>query len=156
MNPTPAQQTAVCLQNDRGCGLCEKGWLARRNEGEYPSWVFDRGVTKPDSLARKNPLNGGVFRRESFAVVAVMARCGDTPATSASLPTKTPRRRTASILKTRPKTFSCRQGFRGQTPMQRRVHAQDKFAAESFSRQRFWRDVAVRMNHLQHFLHYQA
>src|ERR1043165_9474642 len=35
--------------------------MARRDEGEYPSWVFDRGVTKLGGPASENPPGGGSF-----------------------------------------------------------------------------------------------
>jgi len=35
--------------------------MAGRDEGEYPSWVFDCGATKRDGLGRENPAGGGSF-----------------------------------------------------------------------------------------------
>ena len=35
--------------------------MARRDEGEYPSWVFDRGATKPDGFLLENPPGGRSF-----------------------------------------------------------------------------------------------
>jgi hypothetical protein len=29
------------FENYEGCCCCAKGRMARRDEGEYPSWVFD-------------------------------------------------------------------------------------------------------------------
>src|SRR3989449_9255396 len=40
-----------------------KGRMARRDEGEYPWWIFDRGATKPDGLFPENPPGGGTFVR---------------------------------------------------------------------------------------------
>jgi len=37
--------------------------MARRDEGEYPLWIFDRGATKPDGLFHENPPGGGSFAR---------------------------------------------------------------------------------------------
>ena len=28
-------------KNYEGCCFRGKGWMARRDEGEYPSWIFD-------------------------------------------------------------------------------------------------------------------
>ena len=41
-----------------------KSWMARRDEGEHPSWVFDRGSTKPagilpETLRAAGPLSVG-------------------------------------------------------------------------------------------------
>jgi hypothetical protein len=35
--------------------------MARRDEGEYPSWIFDWGATKPAGPWRENPPGGGSF-----------------------------------------------------------------------------------------------
>src|SRR6185436_8069025 len=35
--------------------------MARRDEGENPSWIFDRGATTPVSLFCENPPGGGSF-----------------------------------------------------------------------------------------------
>jgi len=37
--------------------------MARRDEGEYPTTVFDREVTKPDGPFLENPPGGGSFGR---------------------------------------------------------------------------------------------
>src|SRR6266852_3466164 len=37
--------------------------MARRDEGEYPWWIFDSGATKPDGLFPENPPGGGSFVR---------------------------------------------------------------------------------------------
>src|SRR5437870_3495171 len=37
--------------------------MARREEGEYPWWIFDRRTTKPGSLFRENPKGGESFAR---------------------------------------------------------------------------------------------
>src|SRR5436190_12182178 len=50
-------------ENSEGCCFCGTGWMARRDEGEYPSWIFDRGATKPAGLFRENPPGGGSFVR---------------------------------------------------------------------------------------------
>src|SRR5262245_17467875 len=35
--------------------------MARRDEEEYPWWVFDGGATKPEGLCRENPQGGESF-----------------------------------------------------------------------------------------------
>jgi hypothetical protein len=42
-------------EKDEGFRFRAKGPLARRDEGEYPWWIFDRGATKPEGLWRENP-----------------------------------------------------------------------------------------------------
>jgi len=49
------------------------------DEGEYPLWVFDWGATQPASLFPKILRTTGLWAG-SFVVEAVIARCGDTPA----------------------------------------------------------------------------
>jgi hypothetical protein len=58
-DPPGASQSL--FENSAGRCFHAKGWMARRDEGEYPLWIFDRGVTKPDGLWRENPPGGGVF-----------------------------------------------------------------------------------------------
>ncbi len=56
--PLPAQSLS---ENWERCCFRGQGRMARRDEGEYPSWVFDRGATKPGGLGRENPPGGGAF-----------------------------------------------------------------------------------------------
>jgi len=37
--------------------------MARRDEGEYPWWIFDGVATKPEGLWRENPPGGRSFGR---------------------------------------------------------------------------------------------
>jgi hypothetical protein len=37
--PCPAGQSLS--ENCEGLCFCAKGWMARRDEGEYPWWIFD-------------------------------------------------------------------------------------------------------------------
>jgi len=48
-------------KNSEGCCFRAKSWMARRDEGEYPSWVFDRGATKPAGCLLENPPGGRSF-----------------------------------------------------------------------------------------------
>ena len=56
-----ARNPESMLENSEGCWFWGEGWMARRNEGEYPLWVFDRGATKPAGLIRENPPGGSSF-----------------------------------------------------------------------------------------------
>src|SRR5581483_11029476 len=54
------------------------GLAARREEGEYPWWIFDRRATPPPGQRPSNPAGGfpaGVWRRCS----SVTGRCGHAP-----------------------------------------------------------------------------
>ena len=51
------------FKNYEGCCFRAKGRMARRDEGEYPLWIFDRGATKPDGSLPENPPGGGSFAR---------------------------------------------------------------------------------------------
>ena len=42
-------------ENSEGCCFRAKSWMARRDEREYPPWVFDRGATKPGGFLLENP-----------------------------------------------------------------------------------------------------
>ena len=51
------------VEAERSC-FRVKSWMARRDEGEYSSWVFDRGATKPggfllETLRAAGPLSVG-------------------------------------------------------------------------------------------------
>src|SRR5260370_852267 len=51
------------FENFEWCCFRGKGRMARRDEGEYPWWIFDLGATKPAGLFRENPPGGGSFVR---------------------------------------------------------------------------------------------
>ena len=65
--------------------------MARRDEEEYPSWIFDRGATKPDGLWRENPPGGGSFARRLrwFVPYSPLRGCSELAALPAA---KIPRR----------------------------------------------------------------
>src|SRR5579863_5658917 len=41
--------------------MAVRGRTGMRDEGEYPSWVFDRGATKPAGCLLENPPGGRSF-----------------------------------------------------------------------------------------------
>jgi hypothetical protein len=41
MSETRERGIQSLSENWEGCCFRGKGWMARRDEGEYPSWVFD-------------------------------------------------------------------------------------------------------------------
>ncbi len=73
--------------------------MARRDEGAYPSWVFDRGATKPDGLLRENPTGGGSFVRglRWLGPYSPLRGCSDLAALAAA---KIPRRSTPRSFQT--------------------------------------------------------
>jgi len=104
------------FENYTGCYFCAKGWMARRDEGEYPSWIFDRGATKPDGLWRKNPPGGGSFARGRcwLGHYSPLRGCAGLAALAAA---KIPRRSASRSFQAGSKKMSfcsCRARLRGQ------------------------------------------
>jgi hypothetical protein len=100
-------------KSDGSC-LPKKGWMARRDEGAYPTVVCDRGATKPASPFWANPPGDGSFVRGLCWLNrhSPLRGCSGLAA-SASL--KIPRRRAHPIFQT---------GSQGGTPngKQARLH----------------------------------
>ncbi len=51
----------ACLESKNGVCWDAADPMTRREEGEYPSWVFDRRATRPEGLRRLNPKGAGFF-----------------------------------------------------------------------------------------------
>jgi hypothetical protein len=73
--------------------------MARRDEGEYPWWVFDCGATKPAGFLRENPSGGGsfVFGRRWLGRYSPLRGCASLAALAKA---KIPRRSTPCNFQT--------------------------------------------------------
>jgi hypothetical protein len=80
------------------------GRMARRDEGEYPSWICDREATKPDGHFRENPPGGGPFAWDLcwLGRQSPLWGCSDL---AALVPAKISRRRAPCNFQTGSKTW---------------------------------------------------